>query len=116
MYTGEHGQLRPGSKSRAERVRELNARFRRSPLEPGAWSSGGGLADAGLLIHVYDGWESDHSRPWVFSGDVSCSLVYAENPYATTFNGGNRGVIYRPGTLVKCGKVRRSNFACICDT
>ena len=41
----------------------LNERFRRSPLTA-EWKADGLLADAGLLVHIFDGWE-DHAEPWL---------------------------------------------------
>lgn len=49
---------------------ELNARFRRSPFARGLWSADRRLADAGALLHCFDGWEVRAARralaslPW----------------------------------------------------
>ena len=35
----------------------INARFRRPPYVK--WAANGALADAGVLVHVFDGWEEE---------------------------------------------------------
>ena len=42
-----------------ERVREINARFRRSPLDA-HWPADGSLADAGVLVRVCGAWSCVH--------------------------------------------------------
>ena len=91
----------------------LNGRFRRDPwsLE---WSEDGALADAGVLIHVVDGWE-DGSAPWApatrgpGARDMSASIVFAANQVPLKaiplFSDGLKGIVFRPGlTRIRCGK------------
>ena len=58
----------------------LNARFRRSPFSAALWSAGT-LADAGALLHCFDGWE-DHTRQWRSTGDQSASFVSSAPAFA----------------------------------
>lgn len=68
------------------------------------------LADAGILIHCFDGWEN-HERVWLFPEgvDTSTSLVYSENHVPERkipiFHDHGGGFILRPhATKLKCGK------------
>ena len=114
----------------------LNERFRRSPLTA-EWHADGLLADAGLLVHIFDGWE-DHAEPWLpattgpGARDQSASYVFAEQSAACTGRGclmplfgvgdgtdgrGHpiqmQGLILRPvATKVKCGKSADSSGMC----
>ena len=105
----------PHAASVASRVEELNARFRRRPYEVGGW---GMLGDAGLLVHVFDGWE-DHAEMWHTRQDISTSLLHAgqHNPDAgrqtmPIYHAGS-GFIFRPGaTPIKCGKAGDSGGHC----
>ena len=104
----------------------LNARFRRSPFGDGSgreggagphlaaspWPTTGLLADAGVLVHLFDGFEAHGGLKWLpVSGaeSISASLVYAQqraNPSKTipTFNRGTLGLVLRPNFhLVQCG-------------
>jgi hypothetical protein len=47
----------------------LNARFRRSPFSA-VWDAQGSLADAGLLVHVFDDWEGTYK--WEAGGKEMC--------------------------------------------
>ena len=64
-------------------VDSLNARFRRAPWSM-LWDRSGVLADAGILMHVMDGWE-DGGLPWAPGAngpgatDMSSSLIFAAN-------------------------------------
>ena len=68
------------------------------------------LGDAGLLVHIFDGWEN-HEQMWRTSGDISTSLLHAgqHNPTAgrqtmPIFHAG-AGFIFKPGsTPIACGK------------
>ena len=112
------GSIAPATASR------LNARFRRSPYGDGdgwgaagpqasPWPATGLLADVGVLIHVFDGFEAHSGIKWLpadgGSGSMSASLIYAQqraNPSRTipTFNRGARGLVLRPmHHLVQCG-------------
>ena len=66
----------------ARLVTELNTRFRRTPFGEGVrWREDGMLADAGLLVHTFDGWEGAH--PWEPADngpgatEMSASLIFA---------------------------------------
>ena len=88
------------------------------------WSSDGSLADAGLLIHVFDGWEG--SNPWepASSGpgatQMSASLVFAAQhvpgkplPLFKGPRGAATGLLFRPGaTKILCGKPVDSSGQC----
>jgi hypothetical protein len=96
----------------------------------GGWED---LGDAGLLVHVMDGWE-DHNEAWrapartdcgeqpqCGHADISCSLVHAgvHSAAATTkqlipvFNSGDSGLILRPGHApILCGKGGDSSGHC----
>ncbi|KAL1504518.1 hypothetical protein AB1Y20_010920 [Prymnesium parvum] len=97
------------------RVAALNARFARHPGFA-AWRPTGELADAGVLLHAFDGWE-DHARPWRAAGDQSAFLVYQANGFAggtiPVFHQTGGGVIFRPGvTRLKCAKGGDSGGHC----
>lgn len=109
----------------------INKRFRRSPFRGDLWSSDGMLADAGLLIHILDGWEDNaNGRMWApgtngpGATDQSASLVCAqqkvEGQRIPLFGGAAAvsGIIFKPGrTKVKCGKPSDSSGKCLawCD-
>ncbi|KAL3893572.1 MAG: hypothetical protein SGPRY_014140, partial [Prymnesium sp.] len=98
----------------------INARFRREPYHV-HWPKEGGLANAGVLLHVFDSWEEHDTG--VFHGwraDVvmrpllSTSLIFAHQrapsrphvPIPIYSNGYTaEGVILRPGgsTRILCG-------------
>ena len=74
------------------------------------------LADAGLLVHVFDDWEGA-SKPWepkASRGEIASSLIFAGQatamgshpiPLYPGKNGGSAGLIFRPGiTKLECGK------------
>lgn len=107
----------------------INERFHRSPFRNSLWSPDGTLADAGLLIHVLDGWE-ENGQMWApgrngpGATDQSGSLVCGQNKVAgqriPLFGGraAQSGIIFKPGsTRVKCGKPSDSSGKCIawCD-
>ncbi|KAL3912724.1 MAG: hypothetical protein SGPRY_008236 [Prymnesium sp.] len=50
-----------------QRIQEINDRFHRNPGFA-KWEANGKLADAGVLLHFFDGWEN-HERRWQASGD-----------------------------------------------
>ena len=104
-------------------IRALNERFHRVPWEV-EWSADGSLADAGVLIHTFDGWE-DNSEPFApgTNGpgalEQSGSIVFAAQRVAGAslplFAGGAAGgIIFRPGaaTKVNCGKAKDSAGTC----
>jgi len=76
------------------------------------------LGDAGLLVHIFDGWEN-HEQMWRTSGDISTSLLHAgqHNPTAgrqtmPIFHAG-AGFIFKPGsTPIACGKGGDSGGHC----
>jgi hypothetical protein len=96
-------------------ILEMNARFRRKPFGPGVWRESGELADAGALVHNFDGWE-DHSRMWRATGDQSASFISS----LPSFDGGvipifheSPGLIFRPRIIhVRCGKGGDSGGHC----
>jgi len=124
----------------------LNARFRRTPYEPTVWrhtywdSRGGGasvdapreaattaarradpggrLADAAVLVHLFDGWENnDHQKLWELRGDQSASMIHKGQGFPggiiPIFNGGGSGLVFRPlHTILKCGKGGDSGGHC----
>ena len=107
---------------------ELNRRFRRSPLNL-EWSADGALADAGLLVHSFDGWE-DHGEPWLPSTagpgatGMSASYVFKDQeggcrgkpcvlPLFGVGDGKIAGMIFRPlATKLLCGKSGDSGGVC----
>lgn len=101
----------------------INARFRRSPYTA-LWRADGFLADAGLLVHVFDGWEAGGEQYLPGTNgpgrwDMSASMIFAEQQRAAgslravLFNGGYFGIIFRPGvTKIKCGKPQDSGGSC----
>ena len=98
----------------------LNARFHRVPLRPDlSWAS---LADAGILLHVFDSWE-DHAKPWHVADlngpSISASLIFGaqrvpNEPIPIFANDEDRaGLIFRPGhTPVECAKAGDSAGKC----
>ena len=96
----------------------LNARFQRPPFAADLdWTE---LAAAGVLVHVFDGWE-DPARPWHASGaSLSASLVYAHQQVqpSTTIpligeEGDQAGLVLRPAhTPIECAKWADSAGTC----
>ena len=104
----------------AEHVSAINRRFRRSPHDI-QWAFDGSLADAAVLVHIFDRWEyhdNDGYQYWradlAHRPQLSCSLIYAEQrpaispniPIPVYGNGvGSYGVVLRPGrtTRIACG-------------
>jgi len=104
----------------AEHVSAINRRFRRSPHDI-QWAFDGSLADAAVLVHIFDRWEyhdNDGYQYWradlAHRPQLSCSLIYAEQrpaispniPIPVYGNGvGSNGVVLRPGrtTRIACG-------------
>lgn len=92
----------------------INARFRREPFTA-AWSAGGALADAGLLLHIFDGWEINGNDYVAANTGMSTSIIYADMrpdccpnlkiPTYTAWATGVQGIIFRPGptTRIMCG-------------
>ena len=88
-----------------------------------AWSSSGRLANAGVLVHVFDGWE-DHGSPWLpatngpGAHEQSASLIFAAQhiaglPLALFGGGGGGGIVFKPlATKVNCGKAQDSAGKC----
>ena len=107
-------------------LEQLHARFRRSPYgtpgAPTAWYANGALAEAAVLVHVFDGresWGADNS--WSAQGGMSCSLLYRDLrpgghhrysiPTFSVWASGVQGIIFRPGptTRIICGNAFDSN-------
>ncbi len=99
---------------------QINARFHREPYHA-RWTADGVLADAGLLIHIFDRWEARRqdgsymfwrSNPGI---QMSASLVYSDQrpdccpgipiPAFDKSFAGLQGLIFRPGvtTRIICG-------------
>lgn len=99
-------------------VRELNARFHRSPYRA-AWTANGNVADAGVLHHAFDRRENAGKpwHPWLPDpGEAvqyehlkqSGSLIYhgqnISNRQIPHFNGEGSGLIMRPSAnRIFCG-------------
>ena len=99
-------------------VAKINKRFHADPYSY-SWSSTGSLADAGVLIHVIDGWEEvgygadgKTLRAWRSNKDImSCSLIFAdqrppghEDTPIQVYNRGLEGVqglVFRPGSSMR---------------
>lgn len=85
-------------------VRAINARFHKTPYDAQLWASSGLLADAGVLIHVFDSQNGDADQKWLPTtgvGLLSASLVHVgqKNLHTRgipTFNWGTTGVVLRP--------------------
>ena len=101
----------------------LNERFHRSPYQAD-WSAGF-LADAGLLVHVFDSWEAGDIlwEPHPARSEIAVSLLFGAQrvamgrhsiPNFPGNNGGTAGLIFRPGsdTKVTCGKATDSGGTC----
>lgn len=107
-------------------VDALNRRFRRSPYAVDAvaatdggdggggslWPASGALADSGVLVHVFDGFEQHGGLKWLpveGAKHMSASLIYAgqrANPMhrIPVFNQVTSGLVLRPRYhLVECG-------------
>lgn len=99
---------------------ELNARFRRLPFATGLWQTPDAqLADAAVLVHVFDGWENAaHLKWWLLSaGDQSASFIHVGQGFpggtAPIFNNYGCGLVFRPrATIVKCAKCGDSGGHC----
>lgn len=105
-------------------VKRITARFKENPYTPKQWEeANGGLANAAVLVHVFDGWE-DQSNPgnaWSAKGDMSCSLIYADLkprrgpnfaiPIYSAWGSGTQGLIFKPGqtSRIKCGNAEDSS-------
>lgn len=87
------------------------------------WPVDGRLADAGVLIHTFDGWEDNtNGRKWSPDATVklvSASLIYAaqreaNNAIPTYAGQSPTGLILRPGyTRAVCGCARDCGARCI---
>ena len=111
-------------------VASLNARFQRSPFEA-TWAADGSLADAGLLVHIFDDYEdieNGHDSRWSppaglgeRSRQQSSSLVFAQQRdagIAIPLFGGRghylKGLIFRPqATRLMCAKPTDSAGVCV---
>ena len=100
----------------------INTRFKRQPYRA-KWNAMGTLPDAGVLVHIFDNWESranSPGNPFVYyrSDDkqMSTSLIYADmRPdccaelaipvYSMRGFTSIQGIIFRPGvsTKILCG-------------
>ena len=100
-------------------LKQLHSRFHRSP-DTAAWDASGTLADAGILIHVFDGWEEREEKSiWRARGGISCSLIFRDQrprghysiPMYTAWASGVQGIIFRPGptTRILCGNAADSS-------
>jgi hypothetical protein len=106
-----------------EAIRELNRRFHRAPWDV-SWPQDGALADAGILIHTFDGWEQHEAAYAPTTNgpgavEQSGSFVFAAQhvagqPLPLFAGGGAGGIIFRPGasTKVTCGKAKDSAGTC----
>lgn len=78
------------------------------------------LADAGVLVHVFDGWEAAGKAwdPGTIHREQSGSLIFAAQhvaglPLPLINSGGSGGIIFRPYiTKVNCGKAKDSAGTC----
>jgi len=73
------------------------------------------MADAGLLIHIFDGWEVNNVGYEAAPSEMSTSIIYADQrppccpsygiPTYSAWATGVQGVIFRPGTgtRIMCG-------------
>ena len=102
----------------AAKVAELNRRFRTAPFDASLWRASGPLANAGILIHMFDGWEDHHSL-YRAAGDQSSSLVYQQQGGGSwggtipLFHPSGGGLIFRPQvTILRCGKGGDSGGHC----
>ena len=107
----------PSLHSRAAIVARINERFGRKPYNAG-WNKAGTLADAGLLVHIFDGWESRQNpgqEQYTAQVNISTSLIYADQrpaccpqyaiPVYSPWKTKKQGIIFRPGptTQIVCG-------------
>lgn len=101
-------------------VDRLNARFRRSPFSE-SWAPDGTLADAGILVHTFDGYEAGQLWLPATNGpgatEQSGCFVFAGQRVAgepiPVYRGGSSGIIFRPGhTRILCGKAVDSGGHC----
>ena len=92
------------------------------------WDESGALANAGVLIHVFDGWEAGPDQRWMPTSNgpgatqMSSSLIFGEMRNTgkalrdAVFTGaqGTRGLIFRPSaTKLLCGKASDSSGSCL---
>ena len=108
----------PPQPSATEVIKQLHSRFHRSP-DTAAWDASGALADAAVLVHVFDGWEQKNGQSWAAQGSISCSLIYGSLrprghysiPTYSAWASGVQGVIFRPGptTRILCGNAADSS-------
>jgi len=108
--------------SPSDMVDRINERFRRPPYEEALWHTQdeGALADAGVLIHLFDEWEEHADGRYHYwhadefmRPDLSCSLIWAgqraeQSPGISipVYNSVVlEGLILRPGssTRIQCG-------------
>ena len=99
-------------------VLELNARFRRDPYLATGWTTSGGVAESGVLIHTFDDREvsGEPWRPWrpppgqpaqYEQLKQSASLIYRGQRVSNTliphFRGQGAGLVLRPsGHRILC--------------
>jgi len=83
------------------------------------WGGSGVLPDAGLLVHILDGWEDHGAFGNLESTDQSSSLLFAANGFLggkiPIYHGDSSqpGIILRPAaTTVLCGKGGDSGGHC----
>ena len=97
---------------------ELNARFRRDPYLAAGWTTSGGVAESGVLIHTFDDREvsGEPWRPWrpppghqaqYEQLKQSASLIYRGQRVSNTliphFRGQGAGLVLRPsGHRILC--------------
>jgi len=88
---------------RGDAAREISARFDR-----GAPSNS--VADAGVLVHIFDGYE-DPDRPWQICHDVcrhgpvdslSSSLISRKVPWLFSSSWGTVGIVISPTVEIMC--------------
>ena len=104
---------------------QINERFHRAPYGAGVeWSAEGSLLDAGLLIHIFDGWEGANAWEPPPTGpgaaQMSASLIFAAQrvagkplPLFKGPRGAASGLLFRPlVTRVLCGKPVDSSGQC----
>ncbi|KAL1510781.1 hypothetical protein AB1Y20_007067 [Prymnesium parvum] len=94
----------------------LNSRFHRLPFKRSLWKENGELADAGVLVHAFDGWENHGLNGNQESADQSASLIFDNNGYPGSkipVFSNEGGFILRPGiTRLKCAKATDSGGHC----
>ena len=107
----------PPRKEGSEVKTAINARFRRPPYDA-TWDTEGTLADSGVLVHVFDGWENGFT-PNLNRHQMSSSFIYSSQrpphchdsrrdcpiPVYRAWAVGVQGIVLRPGTTTRivCG-------------